>query len=168
MKFAHIRVSEYFTFAEQIFHSEAISLARRANFTEKSTHCLGRQMCAFFWRRVWDSNPRDIAVKRCSRPPRYDRFDNPPCNTIKLWIHRGAQLLDTRSRITRLLYHNICGLSRCRAKFSAKLAKNALKLYFWALFLLKTVNFKVFLKILLIFDLIYVIIAYACCQVCAF
>jgi len=26
MKFAHIRVSEYFTFAEQIFHSEAISL----------------------------------------------------------------------------------------------------------------------------------------------
>jgi len=40
MKFAHIRVSEYFTFAEQIFHSEAISLARRANFVEKSTHCL--------------------------------------------------------------------------------------------------------------------------------
>ena len=37
MKFAHIRVSEYFTFAEQIFHSEAISLARRANFVEKST-----------------------------------------------------------------------------------------------------------------------------------
>jgi len=36
MKFTHIRASEYFTFAEQIFHSEAISLARRANFTEKS------------------------------------------------------------------------------------------------------------------------------------
>ena len=35
MKFAHIRVSEYFTFAKQIFHSEAISLARRANFVEK-------------------------------------------------------------------------------------------------------------------------------------
>ena len=45
MKFAHIRVSEYFTFAEQIFHSEAISLARRANFTEKS-HPLARM--AFF------------------------------------------------------------------------------------------------------------------------
>ena len=39
MKFAHVRVSEYFTFAKQIFHSEAISLARRANFVEKSTHC---------------------------------------------------------------------------------------------------------------------------------
>ena len=37
MKFARIRVSEYFTFAEQIFHSEAISLARRANFVEKSS-----------------------------------------------------------------------------------------------------------------------------------
>ena len=56
MKFAHIRVSEYFTFAEQIFHSEAISLARRANFVEKSTHLSGRQMCAFFWRRRRDSN----------------------------------------------------------------------------------------------------------------
>ena len=34
MKFAHIRVSEYFTFAKQIFHSVAISLDRRANFVE--------------------------------------------------------------------------------------------------------------------------------------
>ena len=32
MKFAHIRVSEYFTFAKQIFHSEAISLARKGKF----------------------------------------------------------------------------------------------------------------------------------------
>ena len=30
------------------------------------------------WRRVWDSNPRDVAVKQFSRLPRYDRFDNPP------------------------------------------------------------------------------------------
>ena len=35
MKFAHVRVNEHFTFAEQIFHSKAISLARRANFVEK-------------------------------------------------------------------------------------------------------------------------------------
>ena len=32
MKFAHIRVSEYFTFAKQIFHSTAISLARKGKF----------------------------------------------------------------------------------------------------------------------------------------
>ena len=32
MKFAHIRVSEYFTFAKQIFHSVAISLARKGKF----------------------------------------------------------------------------------------------------------------------------------------
>ena len=65
MKFAHIRISEYFTFAKQIFHSVAISHGEaifhspKANFVEKSTHCLGRQMCAFFWRRRWDLNPRD-------------------------------------------------------------------------------------------------------------
>ena len=35
MKFAHIRVSEYFTFAEQIFHSGAISLARKGKFRWK-------------------------------------------------------------------------------------------------------------------------------------
>ena len=32
IKFAHIRASEYFTFAKQIFHSEAISLARKGKF----------------------------------------------------------------------------------------------------------------------------------------
>ena len=43
MKFAHVRVSEHFTFAKQIFHSEAISLGEakfhspKANFVEKST-----------------------------------------------------------------------------------------------------------------------------------
>ena len=47
MKFAHIRVSEYFTFAKQIFHSVAISLARRANFVEKSTH-LSADKCVLF------------------------------------------------------------------------------------------------------------------------
>ena len=31
-----------------------------------------------FWRRVWDSNPRDVAVKLISNQPRYDHFDNPP------------------------------------------------------------------------------------------
>lgn len=36
-----------------------------------------------FWRRRRDSNPRDVAAKRFSRPPRCDRFDTPPwlyCN----------------------------------------------------------------------------------------
>jgi len=45
MKFAHVRISEHFTFAKQIFHSEAISLAQRANFVEKSTSAT--QMCFF-------------------------------------------------------------------------------------------------------------------------
>jgi len=44
MKFAHIREANISHLRQQIFHSEAISLARRANFVEKST--LAR---AFFW-----------------------------------------------------------------------------------------------------------------------
>ena len=32
----------------------------------------------FGWRRGWDSNPCEIALKRFSRPPRYDRFDTSP------------------------------------------------------------------------------------------
>ena len=45
-------------------------------FIKNSTR---KSRCCLFWRRVWDSNPRGIAPKRFSRPPRYDRFDNPPC-----------------------------------------------------------------------------------------
>ena len=45
---SHLR-SKYFT--AKLFH-----LPARANFVEKSTHCLGRQMCAFFWLRRWDLN----------------------------------------------------------------------------------------------------------------
>ena len=32
MKFAHVRTSGHFTFAEQIFHREAISFARKGKF----------------------------------------------------------------------------------------------------------------------------------------
>ena len=32
----------------------------------------------FSWRREWDSNPRALADKRFSRPPRYDHFDISP------------------------------------------------------------------------------------------
>ena len=63
MKFAHIRVSEYFTFAEQIFHSEAISLAQRANFTEKS-HSLLRM--AFFLCCHYKIDPYKATVQKQS------------------------------------------------------------------------------------------------------
>ena len=32
------------------------------------------------YRRGWDSNPRALADKRFSRPPRYDHFDTPACH----------------------------------------------------------------------------------------
>ncbi len=31
------------------------------------------------WRREWDSNPREIALKLISSQPRYDRFDTAAC-----------------------------------------------------------------------------------------
>ena len=34
-------------------------------------------------RRGWDSNPRALADKRFSRPPRYDHFDTSPCSIFK-------------------------------------------------------------------------------------
>ena len=36
MKFAHVRIGEYFTFVTQTFHGVAISPARRANFVKKA------------------------------------------------------------------------------------------------------------------------------------
>ena len=46
-----------------------------------------------FWRRQRDSNPRAVADKRFSRPPRYDRFDMPPYfaralrpHTVKVYL----------------------------------------------------------------------------------
>ena len=63
------------TFAKQIFHSEAISHGEaifhspKANFVEKSTHCLGRQMCAFFWWGMVDSDHRSQWQQIYSLPP---------------------------------------------------------------------------------------------------
>ena len=37
---------------------------------------------------MWDSNPRGVAPKRFSRPPRYDRFDNPPDLALQRRFHR--------------------------------------------------------------------------------
>ena len=71
MKFAHIRVSEYFTFAEQIFHSEAplaytpkdFHIARKGKCRWKKHTSVSRQMCAFFWWRQLDSNQWPLACQ---------------------------------------------------------------------------------------------------------
>ena len=42
------------------------------------------------WRRRRDSNPREIALKRFSRPPRYDHFATPPHNlNLKSVLEKG-------------------------------------------------------------------------------
>ena len=49
-----------------------------ANATAQKNSLKPEWTLGCFWRRVWDSNPRACEGKRFSRPPRYDRFDNPP------------------------------------------------------------------------------------------
>ena len=62
MKFAYIRASEYFTFAEQIFHSGAISHGEaifhspKANFVEK-LHLVKKQGGVFLGVRYGILNP---------------------------------------------------------------------------------------------------------------
>ena len=47
-------------------------------------------------RREWDSNPRALADKRFSRPPRYDHFDTSPCfapqSVRDLFYHQNSSL----------------------------------------------------------------------------
>ena len=47
-------------------------------------------------RRGWDSNPRALADKRFSRPPRYDHFDTSPCfapqSVRDLFYHQNSSL----------------------------------------------------------------------------
>lgn len=40
-----------------------------------------------FKRRGWDSNPRALADKRFSRPPRYDHFDTSPYSVLSLFVY---------------------------------------------------------------------------------
>ena len=52
MKFAHIREANISHLRSKYFTAKLFHLPARANFVEKSTHCLGRQMCAFFCERA--------------------------------------------------------------------------------------------------------------------
>ena len=58
---------------------------------EKPLKTLGFQ--GFRWRRGWDSNPCDVAVKLISSQPRYDHFDTSPCMlTRETEINASIQL----------------------------------------------------------------------------
>ena len=57
-------------------------------------------------RREWDSNPRALADKRFSRPPRYDHFDISPC-----------ALFSVRRLIARRKMYSIIKSFYCQYKF---------------------------------------------------
>ena len=62
----------------QIFHIEAMSCI---------DHCVSifNLVSLTYERRGWDSNPRALADKRFSRPPRYDHFDTSPQRLLKYY-----------------------------------------------------------------------------------
>ena len=63
-------------------------------------------------RRGWDSNPRALADKRFSRPPRYDHFDISPYAILRFPIFFSL------TRIT--FYHQTSFLSRHKIKYFSK------------------------------------------------
>ena len=68
---------------------------RRKNWKKEQNNRQKREKLAwtskvqtsFTWRRQRDSNPRGLAPKRFSRPPRYDRFDMPPYVAARLRVY---------------------------------------------------------------------------------
>ena len=64
---------------------------------------------AFDKRREWDSNPRALADKRFSRPPRYDHFDISPYIIIKqknaLHIRSCPSLKRLSLSVQNVFYH---------------------------------------------------------------
>ena len=62
------------------FQIANFSIFRNVDFRiEKTQKSLENTGLSRLWRRERDSNPCGLAPKRFSRPPRYDRFDIPPC-----------------------------------------------------------------------------------------
>ena len=61
-------------------------------------------------RRGWDSNPRALADKRFSRPPRYDHFDTSPCVVCSVWTFLSRS-------VQGVFYHYIPQMSTLFFKF---------------------------------------------------
>ena len=75
-------------------------------------HFLNLFFKVFNKRREWDSNPRALADKRFSRPPRYDHFDISPYAILRF---------STSFSLTRItFYHQTSFLSRHKIKYFSK------------------------------------------------
>ena len=63
-------------------------------------------------RREWDSNPRALADKRFSRPPRYDHFDISPkdaaCSAAKTILSKRGIYVNTFFLILLNFFSTFC------------------------------------------------------------
>ena len=67
---------------KQHYCCSALFLHCLSGYGDIMFYCLineNRMIYWLFWRRGWDSNPCDVAVKLISSQPRYDHFDTSPC-----------------------------------------------------------------------------------------
>ena len=68
--------------------------------------CLNHNFLFFFARRGWDSNPRALADKRFSRPPRYDHFDTSPKVCLNILLHQKG-LVNRKPLLFLILFKSI-------------------------------------------------------------
>ena len=61
-------------------------LPQNADFVEKSTHCLGRQMCAFFW-----CGRRDLILARTARSVFHGRGRPPEVRSVPFSLQVASQ-----------------------------------------------------------------------------
>ena len=78
-------VCVFFGWATNIGATITIWATKTKNRATKKGKVKARTSCGYglLWRRKRDSNPRGIAPKRFSRPPRYDHFAIPPGKNIQ-------------------------------------------------------------------------------------
>ena len=74
----------------------------------------------FSQRRGWDSNPRALADKRFSRPPRYDHFDTSPHINLPPTIHDVFSIIALHSisvnMIFRIFRHDTSAIEKVEDK----------------------------------------------------
>ena len=111
----------HFTFAKQIFHSGAISHGKaifhspKANFVEKSTHCLGRQCVLFSGLPEW-IRTIDLQSRSLTRYPAVPRADGNTLCCNEIWLRQVKSLCD---EIFATQMWNVCQGKRGKFHFTS-------------------------------------------------
>ena len=78
----------------------------------QNVHYIHLNKLFYKWRREWDSNPRALADKRFSRPPRYDHFDTSPY-TMKRFCFSAKMILSSNNYNVNIFLKFFQNFSKC-------------------------------------------------------